>query len=282
MKKRNLNPKLDIYIEIYRIMSKIVKLTESDLLKIVKNVMNEGPDDPKNPLGPGWFNKGPGPGGLKSTTTSKNIVMGGGLFANGMSQIDTGSAEFKKGTDAISDAIMAGLGGRNGGTISVTVSGGVSAVPYVGDTTINPKYKIGQKNVDLANNRSKNFINACKSNPRFKNVSFSIGEPIIGKQTKRGAAADAEQLVQLSFTKTTTSFRDEPAVDNTAARYKGVYPVKKKEEHLTTDVTMTTICFQVPKSSLKSAMDIVSKIPGSANIKASTPSKSWWDRLFNS
>ena len=262
-------------------MAKIVKLTESDLLKIVKNVINEGPDNPKDPGGPGWFGKGPGPGGPKYTKTSEGIKMGGGLFANGISQIDTGSSEFKKGVKAINDAIAANILGSGGEKLSVTVSGGVSSVPYSNDE-IDSRYNVGKKNVALANQRAANFITACS--PLFKDRAiFKVGAPIIGKQTKKGPAADAEQLVQLSFVKSSTRMSDEPAIDNTTARIKGVKSnVVKKQEGLITDTSMTTICFQVPKSSVKSAMSIVSKIPGSANIKASTPSKSWWDRLFSS
>lgn len=188
-------------------MKRVVRLTEKDILNIVKKTIKEQ-TDPLNPLnnpnyrktsvpgpvvpsnkkdeipgGPRWAGGGPGPG--KMTEVEKTLKLDGTLFENGIDKIDTNGAQFQKAVNAIKSASLSSLGGIK----DVTVIGGASLVGK----------KQGYDNRALATRRAQNFITAIKS--EFPDVNFKLGEPQVGtSEEKNSPQAKSEQFVKLVFT----------------------------------------------------------------------------------
>ena len=122
---------------------------------------------------------------------------GAALFKTGSAQIDTNSAEFKK---AVSDLSPLGPGEE------VEVQGGASAV---GSPSFNNK--------ELARQRALNFVNALKS--AGVKAAFTVIAPVVGKNTEYNSpGALAEQFVKYAYGRESFAYKQETAIDNTAAK----------------------------------------------------------------
>ena len=230
-------------------MSKITRLTESDLNRLVRRVINEQPKI-KPPFDKPYYFGGereglgaPGPGGLDVRTKSQTIKMDGSLFKNGEDKIDTNSGEYKKGVTAISNATLDSAMGGN--PPSIQIIGGASAVGQ----------KQGYDNRGLAQRRANNFYNIVKN--IFPNVKFTVGQPVVGTATeKNSAAANAEQFVKLVVSGTKTDLSVIQAKDN-AVVVKNIVPGKAKQK--VSIETKWVVCFEIGDSEYQ-------KIKGKKNI----------------
>lgn len=207
-------------------MGKIIRLTESELKKMINKLVTEQ-------QGEGVFTGG-GMGLGKINTTTKPVVinMGAGLFENGVDKIDEQSAEFQKGIQALIDVSFQVTQTKI--PIIVTVIGGASAV---GNAQ-------GYDNKSLAMRRANNFIKIVSQ--RFKNVQFKVGAPVIGIETKKGPKANMEQFVRLVINKTKTETTQMPAIDHTTNKL-NIVPNNK----MTGSDRTIRICYDLPEKYYK-------------------------------
>lgn len=180
--------------------------------------------------GPWYGGYGPGPSRTKTYDVTRPVKMDGSIFANGVDTIDTNSEQFKKGVDAIKDALQTTK------NLTVTVQGGASAV--------------GGKNFDnkaLAKRRATNFIRAIKS--YFPNVNFVEGDHVVGNATvKDSDAAKAEQFVKLMMDRTSVERADYPAIDHTAVQMKVRDLEKVVKKKPIKNEQLVTKCIRIPES----------------------------------
>ncbi len=212
-------------------MSKIVKLTESELRKIISNIISEQPSNipPENK----YTYKSPGSSKTTTDIIATPITLGAGLFLNGVDKIDTSSTEYQDGIKKIQEVSK-----KNNGSLDVTVTGGASAVG-------SPTYD----NEGLAKRRSQNFVNSVKD--KFPNIKFNI-KTTIGKATvKNSPEANAEQFVKLSFTESSLKSTTTQAIDNTAAVRQDLVRAVKNVPKPKVEEKKVKICFEVPESRLK-------------------------------
>jgi hypothetical protein len=210
-------------------MTKIVRLTESDLNRLVKKVISEQQGEGK------FTGGGMGPGGVKAKTSSYTVNMDGSLFQNGIDKIDTNSDAFNKGINAISNAIsQTSISG--GGKPTIKIIGGASAVGQ----------KQGYDNSSLAKRRSNNFYNIVKD--RFPNVNFIMGNPIVGVATEKNSPqANSEQFVKLVVSGTKTNLSIKQAIDHTTAKINDAAHKAKQDPPKPIEyTTYVTVCYKVP------------------------------------
>jgi len=226
-------------------MARITRLTESDLNRLVRRVINEQPKPPFDK--PNYFGGerdglgAPGPGGIDVRTKSQTIKMDGSLFKNGEDKIDTNSTEFKKGMTAISNAT---LDSAMGGTpISIKIIGGASAVGQ----------SRGYDNKGLAQRRANNFYDIVKN--IFPNVKFTVGQPVVGTATeKNSSAANAEQFVKLVVSGSKTDLSVIQAKDDLVVR-KNITPDKRKEKEKVFVEKRWIVCFELSDSDYQKVKD---------------------------
>jgi hypothetical protein len=188
--------------------------------------------------------KGPGPGMDTSFNLPMPVLLTGALFLNGISKIDTNSDQFKKGVQAIQDAVSQG-------TTSISVEGGASAVGKAQ----------GYDNNALAAARANNFINAVK--PQFPNVTFNPSTKVGTATVKNSPEANAEQYVKLTFLSNRIEKGQGTPIDNTANFIRTLAPVVKNAPPTppaTTD--LVSICFKVPRISLSVLKQAVKALGG--------------------
>lgn len=215
-------------------MSKVKKLTNSDMNRIVKKVISEQTNPIYKPTWTGPGQRGPGPAGLDSVTKSYTVNMDGSLFKNGEDKIDTNSSQFKKGIDAIQTAISKSI--LSNGKTSIKIIGGASAV---GNST-------GYDNKALAQRRATNFYNIVKD--KFPNVDFSMGQPVVGKSTvKNSNEANAEQFVKLVVSGSKTDLSTRQAIDHTAVNL-NIGPNKQKKKENISVEKKWIVCFEISDS----------------------------------
>lgn len=232
-------------------MKRVVRLTEKDILNIVKKTIKEQ-NDPLNPLnnpnyrrtsvpgpvvpsnkrdeipgGPRMTGGGPGPGQI--IQSKETITLDGSLFENGIDKIDTSGAQFQKAINAITRAGFNTLGGIK----EITVVGGASAVGS----------KQGYDNKSLANRRAQNFITAISG--RFPDIKFTLGTPQVGTEpfAKNSPEAKKQQFVKLIFNQTQTTRR--PAIDHTTVQITGGAQKMKDKTTVKTD-GFVKICYELP------------------------------------
>jgi hypothetical protein len=237
-------------------MSKITRLTESDLTRLVRRVINEQPTTKFNPLykptyvGGTEGKRGPGPGDVKEKTKSYTVNMDGSLFKNGEDKIDTNSDAFNKGVNAITSAVMQSAIGGN--PTSIQIIGGASAVGQ----------SRGYNNKGLAQKRANNFYDIIKT--RFPNVKFTVGQPVVGTATEKNSdAANAEQFVKLVVSGSKTDLNTRQAIDNTAVNL-NIGPDKRKEKVFVEKRWI--VCFELSDSDYQKVKDKKSVISAKQKI----------------
>jgi hypothetical protein len=205
-------------------MSKVIKLTETQIKNIIKDTIKE-----QHGSGP-WFNDGPGPGKLKTRTVSKPVVIPGSLFPTGSDRVDINGDAYRKAVAAIMDAL------NKTSDLSVKVVGGASAA---GATL--------SYNTKLAKNRSQNFVNMLSK--QFPTIKFTVGEPVVGNATKVGSTeALAQQNVTLYFTTTEQQQYVTQAIDNTANRINfSAQKLKELPRDEKIKVKKIRVCYEIPE-----------------------------------
>ena len=182
-----------LFLDIYCSMEKIVKLNESDIVRLIKKVINEQPKE-MDPLVamPNTGDRLNRTQGSKGDVGIVNVLNGkkldGSLFGNAIDKIDKTSAAY---TSALNDfkKLAGEAKNKNLGTITVNIEGGASAV---GNAQ-------GYDNNKLAQRRATNFINAIKTDIPNAPFLFNISTKV-GKATKRNSPeANAEQYVKISI-----------------------------------------------------------------------------------
>ncbi len=179
-------------------MKKTIRLTESDLTKLVKRIIieqNRPTIDDLNKIKTAQYR-----GGGEGTQGDRDIVKGGfrdiakdftipgGMFINGVDKIDINSPEFKDALNKIKNTFTTNTKGK----VDIEVQGGASKVGY----------ERGYDNESLANRRRDNFINAIKKSlgglsDRF---NFIPKEGKVGQATiKNSPEANAEQWVKITY-----------------------------------------------------------------------------------
>lgn len=216
-------------------MSKIIRLTESDLAMLVEKILNE-----QKGAGP-WFGDGPGPGVKKTQEFTTIARMDGSLFENGIADIDVNSAAFKKGLETLKAVA------KQTPNAEIKVEGGASAVG---------KGKFD--NDALAKRRANNFISAVKS--QVPNLKFTVTSKVGVAEKKNSPEARAEQYVKLSIpTKQSRSYVT-PAIDNTAVAMRRPMFDKTKTQ---TSGNLITKCFVFPKNKENDVIKFLQGLGGS-------------------
>jgi len=205
-------------------MAKIVRLTESELNRLVKKIVSEQVSAPTGQHWSGGY--GPGLGQDKVKKVASTVTLDGSLFANGVDKTDTSSQAFQKGVQAIKSAPIDDL--------TVTVIGGASAVGT----------KQGYNNEDLARRRAENFVKAIK--PSFPGINFVV-KTKVGTATTAGDQANAEQFVKLVFTTTTTSVTMAKAIDHTAVNMNIAAEKLKQIPKPPQNPKKIRVCYDIPE-----------------------------------
>ena len=208
-------------------MKNIIRITESDISRLVKRVINEnsrnlkeqrveipggGPDSELN------FK----PSELKSRNLKKQtlISMGGGLFKNGVDIINITSNEFKNGLNAIKNLLN-----QTELPIELTIVGGASKVGA----------DKGYDNEALAKRRANNFIKAVKESlPSEKSgrIKFTTSTEIGKATVKNSPEANNEQFVKIltSLSKNVIEpIGTTTARDATSTGTKNIYDIERKK-----------------------------------------------------
>jgi len=242
-------------------MKKVIKLTETQLKKVIENIVVEQEkkdtiDDltrrTKNiPVQPvkylsqrdldNKFGQTRGPGReIRAAQIIPSLTLFGNLFANGIDKIDTASNDFKNGVDAIKEAIKKG-------SKTIIVTGGASRV---GEEN---KYD----NEALARRRAQNFI--AKVRDMFPNVTFQV-QTKIGEETKKNSpAAKAEQFVRLTFPGSITTQKRYNATNSTQLAMKNTKQPKPVEQKKVKEKIYYKVCYWVPAEYYESVVDLINK-----------------------
>lgn len=209
-------------------MKNIIRITESDISRLVKRVINEnsrnlkeqrveipggGPDSQINLT----------PSELKTSNVKKQsiVTMGTGLFKNGVDIIEMSSNEFKNGLNAIKKLLN-----QTELPINLTIVGGASKVGA----------DKGYDNVALAKRRATNFIKSVKESlpsDKFGRIKFSTSTEIGNATVKNSPEANNEQFVKILTTLSKNVI--EPigtttARDATSTGLKNIYDIKRKND----------------------------------------------------
>ena len=192
-------------------MKRIVKLTESDLSKLINRIIKE--EKIMEALGGGAYTNEQ-PNKVEFTNSKVNTLSGEELFPTGSFKVDTKSNAFQ--------TALTGIKGLPDGTV-VEVQGGASAVGK----------KTGFDNTGLAMNRARAFVEALK-NSGVKNVSFTIlGGKVGESEVKDSPEAKKEQFVKFAIP-SELGMNYQIAIDNTAVnkepsmyKYDGKIPKPK-------------------------------------------------------
>lgn len=171
-------------------MSKVIKLTEKDLTRIVNKVINEQD---------GGKNANETPDTTKTTITNRPITLGSNLFKLGSDKINTQSSEFEKGLSDLRKNIRA----------NVVIQGGASSVGGP-----------GFDNQGLANRRAQNFIVALK-NAGVDTTNFTISQGVVTPNTNRANSPEANSAQFVKYTikpGPTLVTTGQGAIDNTAVK----------------------------------------------------------------
>jgi hypothetical protein len=185
------------------ILKRTIRLTESKLKNLIKNIAEQNFPNPDEKYG---NSVGPGKTFVLGQIVPP-VTMDGSLFSNGVDKIDVTSDAYVKGINAIRDAIKKG-------STSITVEGGASAVGS----------KEGYDNNALAERRAKNFINSVRK--EFPSINFKITTKVGKSTTKNSPEANREQYVKLTFPGRMSGGKIGPSVDNTQLKYKPLAPEK--------------------------------------------------------
>lgn len=238
---------------------KKIRLSETELVNIIKKTISEQQlsyltqqeKDAK-------YGSSVGPGKKFGTTVlMRPIVMDSSLFANGIDKIDTTSAAYNEGINAISRAKNK-IG--DNATLNVNVIGGASAVGSAN------RYD----NNALAKRRAENFVNLAKRT--FPNgVNFTIRTKVGVATVKNSPEANREQFVKLEFSEPGTTFdKMGPAVDNTQlvmtnAVKKALNQIPKPKEEDKEKLKrqkMRRMCIEVPENLAMDVQNFVDNIGG--------------------
>jgi hypothetical protein len=215
-------------------MKKVIKLNESDLIRLVNQVLNEQSRemDPYTPM-PGVGDRLNRTAGNKGSVEYQKILDGrkldGSLFLNGIDKIDKSSQAYVK---ALNDfkKLANEVKGKNLGSLTIDIEGGASAVGSAQ----------GYNNKALAQRRATNFINAIKqdipNSPFIFNTTSKVGKATV----KNSPEANAEQYVKISFSDIVQPSYKQGQIgrDNTAIRYgqpipkKGVTPTDEERPYM--------------------------------------------------
>lgn len=244
-------------------MKKVIKLTESDVLDLVKKVIKEQEtvsikdymagakgfktkpiNNPPNPDEKYGNSVGPGKEFQKGQYTP-TVTLPSNLFKNGIDKIDMNSDAFRKGIDAIQKAVTS-----KGQNITINVEGGASAVGK----------KEGYDNDALAKRRAQNFVNSV--NKEFPNVKFNISTKVGEATVKNSPAAEKEQYVKLTFPGTMSPSKTAQAVDNTQLVMRFKKPIKPVEQKEVNKKIYYKVCYWVPRESFEVALSSVQKVGG--------------------
>jgi hypothetical protein len=185
---------------------KVIKLTQSDLIKHITNVVSEQvAKDSRLTDSGAWSGGSPGPGQIDYSTRKVDLTLDSSLFANGVSKIDVNSDVYKRAVNVLKSYVRERS--FSGGDAVVGVVGGASAVGS------KQKYN----NTALALNRAKNFIEAVSGEPGLENLKFILGNPVVGKaEVKNSPEAMAEQFVKIYLHREVITTKQRAAIDNTA------------------------------------------------------------------
>lgn len=203
-------------------MKKVVKLNESDIIRLVKKVLNEQPRE-MDPLVPmpnvgDRLNRTAGSkGSVEYNTVLDGKKLDGSLFGNAIDKIDKTSDVY---LSALNDfkKLASDVKNKNLGTVNINIEGGASAVGSAQ----------GYDNNKLAQRRAQNFINAIKADIPNAPFMFKISSKVGKATVKNSPEAKAEQYVKITIPGVTqTNYRQgQIGRDNTAIRYGQPIPPK--------------------------------------------------------
>jgi hypothetical protein len=184
-------------------MSKI-RLTESDLIDLIKKMINESDKEINEALGSGSTNERPDK--LTTSLQDKTVQLGKNLFKLGSDEINTQSDEFIKAKDILSKI------GKSG---KVTLQGGASSVGQ----------KNGYNNEALASRRAANFKKAL-ADAGVDVSNFTIDKGIVTPNTDvpNSEAANNAQFVRFAVSTLMANSQQQLAIDNTARK---IVPISK-------------------------------------------------------
>ena len=207
-------------------MKKVVKLNESDIIRLVKKVINEQPRE-MDPLVamPNTGDRLNRTQGSKGSIENTNVLNGkkldGSLFGNAIDKIDKTSKTY---LSALNDfkKLASEVNNKNLGPITVNIEGGASAVGSAQ----------GYDNNKLAQRRATNFINAIRSDIPNAPFMFNISSKVGKATTKNSPEANAEQYVKITIpgVKQTKFTQGQIGRDNTAIRYGQPIPPKSIDQ----------------------------------------------------
>lgn len=178
-------------------MKKIVKLTESDLTNIVKQVIEEQ-------LAGG--NTNARPGSHKTSIENKTFEIPGTFFKLGSDKVDVNSPVFQK---ALKMVLESGRGAV------VSLQGGSSSVG-------GKKYD----NLGLANRRAENFKTALINSGVMNRINILPGIVTPNTDDPKSDAAMGAQFVRMKINNISVKIEDVMAIDNTS-REKLIIPINK-------------------------------------------------------
>jgi hypothetical protein len=223
---------------------KVIKLTQSDLIKHITNVMSEqvvrrptSKDDPRITDTGMWMGGSAGPGKIDYRTRDVDYLLDSTLFKNGISQIDKNSAVYKTAIGRIKSFANRQL--LMGKEAVVGIVGGASAVGQ----------KQGYDNTALATKRALNFIEAAKSEPGMEKVNFVAGEAQVGVADKKNSPeANREQFVKVYFHTEQLTPNLRAAIESTANFVKFTIPNKVDDGGKIIPGKTVKVCFEINES----------------------------------
>jgi hypothetical protein len=164
------------------------------------------------------------PGGVKTFSYNKVVVLDGSLFKLGKDQIDTNNIQFKQAVEILKPL-------RNS---EIEVTGSASAV---GESS-------GFDNKKLALDRANNFIEALKKagvDTSAYRVKIKVGKATVPNSPE----ADAEQNVKFKLLRAAEGIRFEQAIDNTATVKIPKIKIKDVDPPKIEDKTMEYMVFKL-------------------------------------
>jgi hypothetical protein len=194
-------------------MGKTFKLSESQLIEIVKRIINEQETMPR-PKDGNQLNRTPGQKMQSAVPVDYAILDGrkldGSLFGNAVSRIDKNSTPYRQSLESFKK-LAAEVREKNLGNIVVNIEGGASAVGSAQ----------GYDNNKLAQVRAQNFVNTIKQDIPNAPFIFRVTGRVGNATIKNSNEAKAEQYVKINvpeIRKPNWGQGGEVGRDNTAIR----------------------------------------------------------------